>query len=424
MKTLKTTGLTVFAAIAFLAFATPKAALAQPGVRVSFQMFYDQLAPHGEWVDDPDYGYIWLPNVSRDFQPYATNGYWVMTNYGNTWVSNYSWGWAPFHYGRWMYTDYYGWAWVPGYEWGPAWVSWRSGGGYYGWAPLGPRMSININIGIPHHHWVFVPQRYITSPRIYSYYIPHRNRVSIYNRTTIINNTYVYNNRTYVSGPKRADIERATRSRVSVRDIRATSSPGRAKVDNRSVSLYRPEIDRNSRTAARPSRVSQASAVRNAGRTRSDLQSANERSQTSRTTATSASRSRARDEQAAAPRSTASESNNVRRSSRTAEPQSDSRSTVRAARTNRKETVNNPGRNTQPQGRTSQASTSRSVVGASSKTPSRNSEIRASRPATRTQSRPSVSPSRTENRSKVTRSKNNNSRPVERINASSKRGRR
>src|SRR5690606_25234571 len=131
-------------------------------------------------------------------------------------------------------------------------------------------------------------QRYITSPRIYSYYIPHRNRVSIYNRTTIINNTYVYNNRTYVSGPKRADIERATRSRVSVRDIRATSSPGRAKVDNRSVSLYRPEIDRNSRTAARPSRVSQASA----GRTRSDLQSANERSQTSRTTATSASRSR------------------------------------------------------------------------------------------------------------------------------------
>jgi hypothetical protein len=58
---------------------------------VSFQIFYDQLAPYGEWVNDPDYGYIWLPDVSQDFQPYATNGYWVNTQYGNTWYSNYDW---------------------------------------------------------------------------------------------------------------------------------------------------------------------------------------------------------------------------------------------------------------------------------------------------------------------------------------------
>jgi hypothetical protein len=32
-----------------------------------------------------------------------------------------------------------GWGWVPGTMWGPAWVSWRSGGGYAGWAPLPPR---------------------------------------------------------------------------------------------------------------------------------------------------------------------------------------------------------------------------------------------------------------------------------------------
>lgn len=265
MKTLKNTGLSLLAAIAFMAIAATNTVKAQPGMSVSFQLFYDELAPYGEWIDDPEYGYIWLPDAERDFQPYATNGNWVMTTYGNTWVSDYPWGWAPFHYGRWTYTDYYGWAWIPGYEWGPAWVSWRSGGGYYGWAPLAPRMSINVHVGIPHHHWVFVPQRYICSPRLYSYYAPHRNRVNIYNRTTIINNTYVYNNRTYVSGPRRSDIERATGSRVAVREINNSSRPGRAAVNNRAVSIYRPDVDRNSRTSARPSRVADAASVRSAG---------------------------------------------------------------------------------------------------------------------------------------------------------------
>ena len=177
MKTIKKTGLTLLTAIAFVAIVATNTVKAQPGMSVSFQLFYDQLAPYGEWINDPEYGYIWLPYAEQGFQPYATNGHWVMTSYGNTWVSNYDWGWAPFHYGRWTYTDYYGWAWVPGYEWGPAWVSWRSGGGYYGWAPLGPRMSINVHIGIPHAHWVFVPQRYIASTRLYSYYTPYRNQI-------------------------------------------------------------------------------------------------------------------------------------------------------------------------------------------------------------------------------------------------------
>src|SRR3546814_15238110 len=89
-------------------------------------------------------------------------------------------------------------------------------------------MSINVHFGIPRHHWVFVPQRYIVSPRLYSYYVPYRNRVRIYNTTTIINNTYVYNNHTYVSGPRRSELERATGSRVAVREGKRWSRPGRA----------------------------------------------------------------------------------------------------------------------------------------------------------------------------------------------------
>jgi hypothetical protein len=48
---------------------TPKAK-AQPGVSVSFQTFYDELSPYGQWIDDPNYGYVWVPDVDAGFRPY------------------------------------------------------------------------------------------------------------------------------------------------------------------------------------------------------------------------------------------------------------------------------------------------------------------------------------------------------------------
>ena len=122
-----------------LMVALPYKTRAQEGGEISFQTFYDQLQPYGTWVDDATYGNVWIPDVDADFRPYGTAGHWVLTDYGNTWVSDYDWGWAPFHYGRWRYDDYYGWEWIPGYEWGPAWVNWRTGGGYYGVGTFKPR---------------------------------------------------------------------------------------------------------------------------------------------------------------------------------------------------------------------------------------------------------------------------------------------
>ena len=122
--------------------------------------------------------------------------------------TNYSWGWAPFHYGRWYHDDYYGWAWVPGYEWAPAWVSWRSGGGYYGWAPMSPGLNINININLPGSYWTFLPHKRMYHRNMHRYY--NRYTPAIYNRTTIINNTYIYNDNRYYSGPSNSDFERAT----------------------------------------------------------------------------------------------------------------------------------------------------------------------------------------------------------------------
>ena len=121
-----------------LSYATP--AKAQGEVDVGF--FYDGLAPFGQWVESPQYGWAWYPTgVEVGWRPY-TDGHWIFTDeFGWYWESDWEWGWAPFHYGRWTFDDAYGWVWIPGSEWGPAWVTWRTGGGFIGWAPLPPGQS-------------------------------------------------------------------------------------------------------------------------------------------------------------------------------------------------------------------------------------------------------------------------------------------
>ncbi|MES2651372.1 MAG: DUF6600 domain-containing protein [Bacteroidota bacterium] len=217
---------------------------------VSLQSFYDELSPYGQWIQDPQYGYVWRPDVDQEeFRPYYTNGRWAMTEYGNTWVSNYDWGWAPFHYGRWVYNRYNDWVWIPDTVWGPAWVSWRSGGGYYGWAPLGPTLSIGINIGrggyrIPDMCWNFIPYNniyYNSYPRYYG----HRNRIYIQN-TIIINNTYVRNNRTYYTGPRVDDIRRRTNQNVTVYNVNRGGRPGASRIENNTVNIYNPRPVRGS----------------------------------------------------------------------------------------------------------------------------------------------------------------------------------
>jgi len=132
--------------------------VAVPGV-------YD-LDSYGDWINTPDYGYVWYPrSVAVGWAPYRA-GYWRhYSGWGWTWVSYEPWGWVPYHYGRWAY---YGsrWCWVPrvnigigvglGWNWSPHLVTffgWGGGGynrgyrdGYrdarydfYGWCPLGPR---------------------------------------------------------------------------------------------------------------------------------------------------------------------------------------------------------------------------------------------------------------------------------------------
>lgn len=120
---------------------------------VSYQSFYDDLAPDGKWMDSGDYGYVWQPDVSsqEDWAPY-TDGSWSYTDYGWAWDSQESFGSICYHYGRWTRLRSIGWVWVPDHVWAPAWVSWRTGDDCVGWAPLPPAARWHGNLGI--HGWV------------------------------------------------------------------------------------------------------------------------------------------------------------------------------------------------------------------------------------------------------------------------------
>ncbi len=218
---------------------------------LTYQDFYDELSPYGHWVEYPGQGYVWVPDAESDFQPYSSNGHWVWTDdYEWMWVSDYDWGWAPFHYGRWDHDDYYGWYWVPGYEWSPAWVAWRDGGDYYGWAPIRPGINISINFNIggynpPYNFWCFAPRRYINSPRIYDYYVDRRQNITIINQTNIIVNNFRYsNNYGFRSGPRRYDAEIYC-GRINPVRFRQSNMPGRTSFRNNEVSMFRPNIRRD-----------------------------------------------------------------------------------------------------------------------------------------------------------------------------------
>lgn len=218
---------------------------------VSFQVFYDQLSPYGQWVDYSNYGYVWLPNAGPGFFPYSTGGRWIMTEYGWTWLSDYSWGWAPFHYGRWDYDSFYGWFWVPDNIWGPAWVTWRRSGSYYGWAPMGPGMNINMSYGMGYNnynnHWTFVRERYFGRSNLHRYYASQSDYGMLVTNSTVINNTYIDNSRqtTYVSGPNRTDVQQTTGRRVTSYSIQENNVPGQS-LSNGQYRTYRPQVMKNS----------------------------------------------------------------------------------------------------------------------------------------------------------------------------------
>ena len=203
-------------ALAILALSLP-AWQGAKGVDVSVDFFYNNLSG-GSWMEVGDYGYCWQPDVvvsNTSWRPYS-DGYWAYTDLGWTWVSYEDFGWATYHYGRWVRLSDYGWVWVPGrdedLEWGPAWVSWRTGGDYVGWAPLPPSRvrfydggvisgHVDIDFDIGPAYYNFVDVRYIGEPVLRERIVNVNQNITYINQTVNVTNITYKNKVVYNYGP-------------------------------------------------------------------------------------------------------------------------------------------------------------------------------------------------------------------------------
>ncbi len=198
----------IFLALTIVALFVPAARQAA-AADVSVDLFYNNLSG-GNWIEVGDYGYGWQPDIAvsdSNWRPYS-DGYWAYTDVGWTWVSYEDFGWATYHYGRWSRVADYGWVWFPGndLEWGPAWVSWRTGGDYIGWAPLPPRgpgiayagvsigSQVDVEFDIGPAYYNFVDVRYIGEPVLRDRIFAPSQNVTYINQTVNVTNITYSNN--------------------------------------------------------------------------------------------------------------------------------------------------------------------------------------------------------------------------------------
>ena len=242
---------------------------------ISFQTFYDALASYGTWIQSDDYGYVWQPTeTDPDWAPY-TEGHWVYSDAGWTWVSDEPWGWATYHYGRWVNLDGTGWCWVPGYTWAPAWVSWRYGNGYAGWAPLPPDSFVGVDytddgygIGVGFHiggdcdnfygigpgWYVFLPVSCLGYGSYHGHYCHRGDNYSIINHTTNVTNINVNHGaagaaragtfgHVTVGGPMLAQVNADSSTPVARVDlVRAGQPGGGGRVSGNALVIYAPRV--------------------------------------------------------------------------------------------------------------------------------------------------------------------------------------
>jgi hypothetical protein len=230
----------ILLAVAVWAFIFPAVRQAE-AADISIDFFYDNIGDGGSWVEVADYGYCWQPSVAvsnRSWRPY-TDGYWAYTDVGWTWVSYEDFGWATYHYGRWVRLRGRGWIWVPGRDWGPAWVSWRTGGDYVGWAPLPPRgggdvfydnrpitAQVDVEFDIGPLYYNFIDVRYVGEPVLRERIFAAEQNVVYLTKTVNVTNITYRDNQVYNYGP-----DYNTLNRYSTRPIQRLTLQREANAD-------------------------------------------------------------------------------------------------------------------------------------------------------------------------------------------------
>ena len=150
-------------------------------VPADIRYYSDELDDNGSWVDVPEIGRCWSPNVAyADWRPYSY-GRWGAYSGGLTWVSDEPWGYVTHHYGRWGWGASFGWYWIPGSFYSPAWVAWNWSGGYCGWAPMGyynNPCSWGYGAWNGYHAWNVVNANYMNSSNLHTRLVSDHNVIA------------------------------------------------------------------------------------------------------------------------------------------------------------------------------------------------------------------------------------------------------
>lgn len=237
---------------------------------ISFNLFFDQLEPHGVWVRHARYNYVFCPTgVDASWRPYSHGRWLYVQDRGWYFASDEPFAWATYHYGRWFADRDLGWCWVPGTKWAPAWVSWRRSDSVVGWAPLPPEndgYAISIEVSrrdLPEGYWVFVPTERFVEPDL-SVSIVFGNQQPEYFAQTqflgpvVVEGDLVINNVIEVNY-----IEQATGQQVIAYQPEAAAEPAAqsVNVEGRAVAIFDQDIAEPTQEVAPSEAVAQTEAA-------------------------------------------------------------------------------------------------------------------------------------------------------------------
>jgi hypothetical protein len=168
--------------------------------------------------------------------------------------------------------DGLGWVWVPGTRWAPAWVSWRSGDGYYGWAPLPPDADeddadyhfgddVDANFDIGPGCYNFIPYSDFGAPNCSVYIVDRYRNYGIVGHTRNVTNFNLgVRGRAFggafAGGPALADVNSRSSRHVPTVRLAASNRAGRTNLNGNQLSVFAPRFNASTAHTTRPANVS------------------------------------------------------------------------------------------------------------------------------------------------------------------------
>lgn len=267
-------------------------------LKVDYKEFYDELAPHGEWVqvsaddigidlkngegagtgesgsilddligvksayaDDFGFGmfFVWRPNPNLAvsvvageppvYVPYV-NGSWVYTDAGWYFRAPTYYEEITHHYGRWVWHPVMGWVWIPGRVWAPAWVEWRVSTAYIAWAPLPPSIYIVNHVVRPiiihEDRFICVEKRHFFKPHVYKHsfmYKDRKHKIKIHELVRP-DGIMVVDRKVINKGPEISEIEKISGRNFHPVKINKTSDKKDVKYSDNNFNVYSPRFNK------------------------------------------------------------------------------------------------------------------------------------------------------------------------------------